>query len=1557
MGLILRVPHYPLPSGATVSLTKLTLQQMDENFIFLQNLISGLTPLTVSEVVDLKNNSQIVIGQAYLITDADPTLYGSDSPFNFGDGTNIILRGISENSFSSNGYGKFYNPKYSDYNVYNSHDTYVEGNVVIYGGKVWQRLADGNEGIVDYWDLDTAWSVIEYTNPTYYNVVWDEIEYDFDNNFICSRYDALNNNLVKNNYDVQYFNCELWPIQGFRWGHNINDGGVANCTIINSYFGCLNYVSGYIYNINYANNSISSNINLYDNSGLYNVNLQNYCSLNSIYLWNSSISDIKMENNSYMNDIYLNDNNNINTDCYLYNISLMNNSYFQNIYLEPTNTDCSVYISGVSLTNYCSINYVYLESDNDDCYFEDVNITNDSDMANISAIDSQFSNIEINTDSLLAGNYDHTFATATKFSYITLTNQSSIMGDYDSDDDTGDGIIHFDSSTFEYVNLSNYSIFTGPFEMNTNSSIANLKMDYGYFGGRDQNSGDSSFIYMENSEIDNILIDRYSWISNLEMHYSNIYNSKISNYSRISSNGGTYSSILLTNNSTLDYINLNNHSYIGYDRIEINGSNWYDVTLENDSKIGGYISFSASQFGIISLKNNSKFWGDSEQILIESSDIHYVNMDNRSEITGYMEIYDSTVQQIEMNGGYWGGFNNNNFYLHGNSYFQWISILNGSSIVSDHGDITINNSTMKYINLNNNSYIDGYLNVNSGAIIEYLELTNESYFNSNSNMWIYQNSLVSNIKISNNSYIAGYMDLGEGSIFKNINVDNSSHIEGSLYIYANTTEPYENGSEFSNINITNNSYISGSIFIGQNESDPGIIGKGTITGLNISNNSYFSDYISVKYLSTMQNININNSSYITGNIYLSNETNFENIIIDNESYMSGFFAMENFSTFKDINILNGSHIGNNLAGIQIYDSATVEYITVKNYSKITSLYLQGSGTKFYYVDLNNYSYIDPDINNYGNDYYASYLYMDNASEIKYLELDNHSHINQRLRMGDGSSALLKRVKLANYSKMSGWNYMSGSEIQYVSMINVSNDSVTTQNPSCYGPGFTNFYLQDSVLHGLNMEWSTFGGIYMYQSILKGLTIENSTVLNVGVDNNSGFYNSKIYNSYVDGWGPGGIYIQNNSNVENLIIDTTDFPTWNSDYYFGLYVGNDSFVRNMNLKNLSLVDRIDIRANNDPSNGLFQNFNVNNLSYVENFTIDGGETFDGGSYGWSAYLTDVDVINEAYISNFNALNAQIDTISLDGANHLFNIDIKNSSFADVNLRNNSFIENVNIINSNDQVYTIYLDDSVPSINASFISNLNINNSNFYNIYLDIDSIMTGVNINDSVVYNINLNNNSILSGLDLKNFSFIDNISFTQSQFSLTTLNFSSLDQINAENSILFNNNLSGSVLEYYNPIGITQSNVSLTNVYFNYNSATNSTLSDTLAHGNTIKYQFTVNLSNVNGTIDIPTVLIPSSGWYFEKVLFDTTALVSSGTSSLSMGMVSHPECALNDVDLSVLSNRVKLYDLNNFATPGAKSTNIDKLTMFTNGDTITSGTMSVEVTFKNTAYSVNWFY
>ena len=46
MGLILRKTHDNLPEGATVSNSRLSIEQMDNNFIFLQSIAGGNQDLT-----------------------------------------------------------------------------------------------------------------------------------------------------------------------------------------------------------------------------------------------------------------------------------------------------------------------------------------------------------------------------------------------------------------------------------------------------------------------------------------------------------------------------------------------------------------------------------------------------------------------------------------------------------------------------------------------------------------------------------------------------------------------------------------------------------------------------------------------------------------------------------------------------------------------------------------------------------------------------------------------------------------------------------------------------------------------------------------------------------------------------------------------------------------------------------------------------------------------------------------------------------------------------------------------------------------------------------------------------------------------------------------------------------------------------------------------------------------------------------------------------------------------------------------------------------------------
>ena len=654
MGLTLRTTHENLPAGSVVVNRRLTINEMDENFIFLQNLISGLTPITYSDAVSLRDSAEIVPGQYYLISDAQPDLYGSDSDFNFGDGTTVLIKGIDSTHFSTSGHGMFYNPNYyngdTGYYVWDSYQTYNPNDYVIYGGRVWKLVSEGDTNPVDYFNMGNAWAAQDYTNDTYYNIVWDEIEYDFNNDFINSRYDALNNNLVKDIYNTRWFYCLSYAIQAFRWGHRMLNGmspqygGVSDCTVIDSYFACLNYTNGRIINVNLEGGSIMGDIRMYNSSLLTNITLKDFSTIGSdsfnsddniyldnaeltnITLTNSSLRNIYLGNDSSMNNITLENNCSIynidfnnddsGTNCYMEYISLKNESiisditlngnnsgscYFRNINLTneskiqnsdfylSNSSENDVYLRRLDFTNQAEMTYIHLESNDDSsAYFEDITVSNDSYITYIEAYGTWFSNIEISSDSALAGNYEDGFADNSSFSYITITNGSNILGDYSEEDHTGDGTIYFNNSSIDYLSLSNDSLFTGPFDMNSSSAIRNFSLDCGYFGGRDQDTGNLYYIYIENSDIDNLVIERYSWMSNIDLIDSTLSNSKISNYSRISSDSDGDS--VYINNSTLDYINIINHSYIGYDRVDIrDNSNWYDITIENDSKIGGYI--------------------------------------------------------------------------------------------------------------------------------------------------------------------------------------------------------------------------------------------------------------------------------------------------------------------------------------------------------------------------------------------------------------------------------------------------------------------------------------------------------------------------------------------------------------------------------------------------------------------------------------------------------------------------------------------------------------------------------------------------------------------------------------------------------------------------------------------------------------------------------------------------------------------------------------------------------------------------------------------------------
>jgi hypothetical protein len=74
---------------------------------------SNIIPVTLPDMLILKNNSELLPSQWYQISGVDTNLYNDGT----NSGTTILLQAVAPNKLSINGYGIFYNPKYTTYTV------------------------------------------------------------------------------------------------------------------------------------------------------------------------------------------------------------------------------------------------------------------------------------------------------------------------------------------------------------------------------------------------------------------------------------------------------------------------------------------------------------------------------------------------------------------------------------------------------------------------------------------------------------------------------------------------------------------------------------------------------------------------------------------------------------------------------------------------------------------------------------------------------------------------------------------------------------------------------------------------------------------------------------------------------------------------------------------------------------------------------------------------------------------------------------------------------------------------------------------------------------------------------------------------------------------------------------------------------------------------------------------------------------------------------------------------------------------------------------------------
>lgn len=261
----------------------------------------------------------------YKILDADASLY---------DGTEIYLTTNASGILNETGVGKFYNPKYdqlvSGFLVWSSSGTYSFGEYAFWGGRAWINNSSTNsDPAIDIFTLNSnEWDAVPFDDPFsqfYYNVAYDEIKYDWENDLIIYR-NEKNTNIVSSSVeDINYWLDNVInnpnPIRAFQWGNIFNyalNVGIGNNIVTNSYNENINFTGAFQLNLNFNNASYQTNITFYngsyqdnlsfdnssqedldfDNSYQNNLTFNNYSSQSGLTFSNSSQIDLTFDNNS-----------------------------------------------------------------------------------------------------------------------------------------------------------------------------------------------------------------------------------------------------------------------------------------------------------------------------------------------------------------------------------------------------------------------------------------------------------------------------------------------------------------------------------------------------------------------------------------------------------------------------------------------------------------------------------------------------------------------------------------------------------------------------------------------------------------------------------------------------------------------------------------------------------------------------------------------------------------------------------------------------------------------------------------------------------------------------------------------------------------------------------------------------------------------------------------------------------------------------------------------------------------------------------------------------------
>ena len=297
---------------------------------------------------------------------------------------------------------------------------YTAGTKTIWGGYVWENLTGGTGNNTNILNLNTNdWVKIPFSSSSDYNVVYDEISFDINNDWIDRRYETGSENEVsETKIDYDFFGFAYPSISVFMWGNKYNTTlgvGLRLNKIKNSYCETVDFRGGSFYSNELKNNSIINNntsIGAYitiNNNILEATNcrisdnllLNNYCRIygnklsnidNKIYYNTLSYASEIRNNilncsNGYFNsNILVNiskikDNVLFGSNAIIQNNNLNNGSIMDNtlngiVYIDANNLTgggriesnnligSNVAITGNLLYDYSYINYNFLKGDN-----------------------------------------------------------------------------------------------------------------------------------------------------------------------------------------------------------------------------------------------------------------------------------------------------------------------------------------------------------------------------------------------------------------------------------------------------------------------------------------------------------------------------------------------------------------------------------------------------------------------------------------------------------------------------------------------------------------------------------------------------------------------------------------------------------------------------------------------------------------------------------------------------------------------------------------------------------------------------------------------------------------------------------------------------------------------------------------------------------------------------------------------------------------------------------------------------------------------------------------